>query len=57
MVFAQQRLQQQVLAGQLAAQAELWVALGGGVLEPDSAPADAELQAREVRLQLPGRAP
>jgi outer membrane protein TolC len=31
-VFQQQRLQQQVLAAQLASQAQLWVALGGGVL-------------------------
>ncbi|MCM2318547.1 MAG: efflux transporter outer membrane subunit [Pseudomonas sp.] len=54
-VFAQQRLQQQVLAAQLAAQAELWVALGGGVLAAGSDPADSELQAREVHLQLPGR--
>ena len=54
-MFAQRRLQQQVLAGQLGAQAELWVALGGGVLATGSAPADADLQARDVRLQLPGR--
>ncbi|MGY4534306.1 NodT family efflux transporter outer membrane factor (OMF) lipoprotein [Pseudomonas sp. TE3786] len=31
-VFQQQRLQQQVLAAQLSNQAQLWVALGGGVL-------------------------
>lgn len=54
-VFAQRRLQQQVLAERLAAQAELWVALGGGVLEAGSAPADERLQPRAVRLQLPGR--
>ncbi|MNN73175.1 hypothetical protein D3C81_1892670 [compost metagenome] len=54
-MFAAQRLQQQVLAGQLSAQAGLWVALGGGVLAAGSDPADSELQAREVRLQLPGR--
>lgn len=55
LVFEQRRLQQQVLAGQLGAQAELWVALGGGVLAAGSAPTDADLQARDVRLQLPGR--
>ncbi|MNN43570.1 hypothetical protein D3C81_1578140 [compost metagenome] len=55
LVFAQQRLQQQVLAERLAAQAELWVALGGGVLDAGSAPADDQLQARAVRLQPPGR--
>jgi hypothetical protein len=31
-VFQQQRVQQQVLAAQLSSQAELWVALGGAVL-------------------------
>ncbi len=31
-VFQQQRVQQQVLAAQLSSQADLWVALGGGVL-------------------------
>lgn len=54
-LFARQRLQQQVLAERLVAQAELWVALGGGVLDAGSAPADDQLQARAVRLQLPGR--
>ncbi|GLK91300.1 hypothetical protein GCM10017655_43640 [Pseudomonas turukhanskensis] len=34
-VFQQQRLQQQVLAAQLGSQAQLWVALGGGVLSTD----------------------
>lgn len=55
LVLEQQRLQQQVQAAQLATQAELWVALGGGVLAAGSVPADSELQARAVRLQLPGR--
>lgn len=36
-VFEQQRLQQQVLAAQLSRQAELWVALGGGVLNENGA--------------------
>ena len=54
-LFAQQRLQQQVRAEQLAAQAELWVALGGGVLPAGSGPDEAQLQAREAGLQLPGR--
>ncbi|MEN0107810.1 MAG: efflux transporter outer membrane subunit [Pseudomonas sp.] len=34
-VFQQQRSQQQVLAEQLASQAQLWVALGGGVVRAD----------------------
>jgi len=55
LVFEQQRLQQQVHAGLLAAQAELWVALGGGVLDPGSGPSAAQLQTREVRLHVPGR--
>ena len=54
-LFAQQRLQQQVRAGQLAAQAELWVALGGGVLPAASGPGDGQLRARAVGLHLPGR--
>lgn len=54
-LFAQQRLQQQVRAEQLAAQAELWVALGGGVLPAGSGPDDAQLRARAAGLQLPGR--
>ncbi len=54
-LFAQQRLQQQVRAEQLAAQAELWVALGGGVLPAGSGPDDAALRARAVGLRMPGR--
>ncbi|MOA09311.1 hypothetical protein D3C78_1291330 [compost metagenome] len=55
LVFEQQRLQQRVHAGLLAAQAELWVALGGGVLDPGSGPRAAQLQTQEVRLHVPGR--
>lgn len=36
-VFQQQRLQQQVLAAQLTSQAQLWIALGGGVMPAEGA--------------------
>lgn len=55
LLFQQQRLQQQVRATHLSAQSALWVALGGGVLQPGSSPADSKLEPRDVKLHLPGQ--
>lgn len=50
-LFIQRRLEQQVRAGQLSTQAGLWVALGGGVLNADSGPADEKLEAHKIKLR------
>ncbi|MCY1365655.1 Outer membrane protein OprJ [compost metagenome] len=51
-LFHSQLKEQQVRAAQLAAQADLLLALGGGVLPEPAAPADAELAPQEPRLRF-----
>lgn len=51
-LFEQQRLEQQVQAESLSAQAGLWVALGGGALEAGEGPSEPALEARDVALRF-----
>lgn len=51
-LFIQRRLEQQVRAGQLSIQAGLWAALGGGVMDAESGPADKKLDAHKIKLRV-----
>lgn len=55
MLYQQQHLQQQIRAAHLSAQAALWVALGGGVLEADKSPDEGLLDPKDVKLHMPGK--